>query len=58
MGAGSLWDLAVGPGLDGMDEVREMDGRLDEEDGDVVPHDIEVALVGVTSQWSAQGPPP
>jgi hypothetical protein len=37
-----------------MDEVRELDGRLDEEDGDVVSHDIEIALVSVTSLWSAK----
>jgi hypothetical protein len=30
-----------------MNEVRELNGILDEEDGDVVANDVEVTLVGV-----------
>lgn len=40
MGGGGLGDFAVGLGLDGVDEVREVDGILDEEDGNVVADDI------------------
>lgn len=46
---GSLGHLAVRAGLDGVDQVGEMNGRLDEEDGDVVAHNVEVALVGITT---------
>lgn len=49
----SLWHLAIGLGLDGVDEVGELDRILNEEDGNVVPHDIEVALVGVAKQLLA-----
>ena len=34
-------------GLHRVDEVRELDPVLDEEDGDVVAHEVEVALLGV-----------
>lgn len=34
-------------GLPGMDKIGELDGVLDEEDGDVVAYDISVALLGV-----------
>jgi hypothetical protein len=37
---GALRDLLVGAGLDGVDEVGEEDGVLDEEDGDVVADDV------------------
>lgn len=37
---GSLGDFIVAAGLDGVDEVGEKDGVLDEEDGDVVSNDI------------------
>lgn len=47
VGRGSLGDLAVGLGLDGVDQVGELGGRLDEEDGDVVANNVKVALVGV-----------
>ena len=36
----SLRDLTVTSGLDGVDQVRELDGILDEEHGDVVSHEI------------------
>jgi hypothetical protein len=35
-----LWDLFVGTRLDGMDEIREEDCILDEENGDVIPDDV------------------
>ncbi len=47
MGALRLGDLAVRLGLGRMDEVRELDPVLDEEDGDVVADEVPVALVGV-----------
>lgn len=36
----SLRDLTVTSGLDGVDQVGELDGILDEEHGDVVSHEI------------------
>lgn len=39
-----LGDLPDGVGLDRMHEIGELDAILDEEDGDVVPDDIVVAL--------------
>lgn len=47
VGGGSLGNLVVGARLDGVDKVGEADGILDEEDGDVVANDIEVALIGI-----------
>ena len=47
MGGGGLGNLVVGARLDGVDKVGEADGILDEEDGDVVTDDIEVALIGI-----------
>lgn len=47
VGRGSLGDLVVRLGLHGVNEVRELDGILDEEHGDVIADDIEVTLVGV-----------
>jgi hypothetical protein len=35
-----LWDLFVGTRLDGMDEIREEDCILYEENGDVIPDDV------------------
>ena len=40
-----LGDLIVGPGLDGVDQIGELDGVLDEEDGDVVADNVKVALI-------------
>jgi hypothetical protein len=37
---GGLGDFVGGGGFDGVDEVREEDGVLDEEDGDVVADDV------------------
>lgn len=51
VGRGGLGNFVVGAGLDGMDEVGELDGVLDEEDGDVVADDVQVALVGVAASW-------
>ena len=51
--AGSLGHLAVRLGLNGVDQVRELDGGLDEEDRDVVSDDVEVALVGVEANGEA-----
>lgn len=47
VGGGGLGNLVVGARLDGVDKVGEADGILDEEDGDVVTDDIEVALIGI-----------
>lgn len=40
MGGGGLGDFVVAAGLDGVDEVGEEDGVLDEEDGDVVSDQV------------------
>jgi hypothetical protein len=40
MSSSSLRDLIVRPRLDCMNEVWELDGILDEEDGDVVADDV------------------
>jgi hypothetical protein len=42
-----LGDLVVGLRLDRVDEIRELHRVLDEEDGDIVSHEVEVPLVGV-----------
>ena len=47
VGGLSLRDLPVGVGLDGMDDVRELDPVLDEEDRHVVADEVEVALVRI-----------
>jgi hypothetical protein len=45
MSSSGLGDLAVWPGLDSMDQIWELDGILNEEDGDVVTNDIWKKLV-------------
>ena len=40
MGRRRLRDLPIRPRLDGVDEIRELDAILDEEDGDVVAHQV------------------
>ena len=40
MGAGSLGDLVVRAWLDRVNQVGELDGILDEKDGNIVSHDI------------------
>lgn len=47
MGCGGLRDFTIALGLDGVDQVGELDGILDEKDGNVVTDDIKVALVSV-----------
>jgi hypothetical protein len=42
-----LGHFVVRLGLPGMDNVGELDGVLDEKDGDVVAYDVPVALLGV-----------
>lgn len=42
-----LGHFVVRLGLGGMDDIGELDGVLDEEDGDVVAYDVPVALLGV-----------
>lgn len=44
---GSLRDLIVSARLDGVNQIREKDGVLDEEDGDIVSHQVEVSFVGI-----------
>jgi len=43
----SLGHLLVGLGLDGVNQIGELDGVLDEEDGNVVTNDVKVALISV-----------
>ena len=43
----SLRDFVVRFWLDRMDEIRELDRLLDEEDGDVIANDVPVAFFGV-----------
>jgi hypothetical protein len=45
MSSSGLGNLAVWPGLDSMDQIWELDGILNEEDGDVVTNDIWKKLV-------------
>jgi hypothetical protein len=45
MSSSGLGNLAVWPGLDSMDQVRELDGILNKEDGDVVTNNIWIKLV-------------
>jgi hypothetical protein len=47
VGGGGLGGLVVGLGLHGVDEVGELDGVLDEEDGDVVADEVEDAVFGI-----------
>jgi hypothetical protein len=35
--------------LDRMDEIGELNGVLNEEDGNVVPHDVEISFVSIAS---------
>lgn len=42
MGSGGLGDFIITAGLDGVDQVGEEDGVLDEEDGDVVSNQVYV----------------
>lgn len=42
VGGGGLGDFVVTAGLDGVDQVGEEDGVLDEEDGDVVSNQVYV----------------
>lgn len=53
VGAGRLGHLAIGLGLDRVDEIGELDGRLDEENRHVVSHNVEVALVCVEAYGEA-----
>uniref|UniRef100_A0A1Y1LA22 Uncharacterized protein n=1 Tax=Photinus pyralis TaxID=7054 RepID=A0A1Y1LA22_PHOPY len=49
VGSGRLWDLVVRSRLDRVNEIRELDCILDEENRDVIPDNVKVALVGVES---------
>lgn len=40
VGSGCLWDLVVTPRLDCVDQIGELDGILDEKDGNVVANDV------------------
>ena len=42
-----LRDFIVPARLDGVDQIREENGILDEKDGNIVSHQVEVALVGI-----------
>lgn len=48
MGSGSLRNLAVGAGLDRMNQVGKLDGILDEENRHIISHDVVVSLISVT----------
>jgi len=43
----SLGNLVVRLGFGGMDEVRELDGVLNEEDGDIVSDEIPISKLGI-----------
>lgn len=47
MGCGTLGNLVVGVGLDAVNEIREVNGILDEEHGHIVSHNIKVAFISV-----------
>lgn len=49
MGSGRLWNLIVRSRLDRVNEIRELDCILDEENRDVIPDNVKVALVGVAN---------
>lgn len=53
MSGRGLWNLAVGTGLDGVDEIRELYGVLNEEDGNIVSHNVKVALIRVADSLAA-----
>ena len=55
VGGLGLRDLPVRVRLCGVDHVRELDSVLDEEDGNVVPDQVEGALVGVELHREAPG---
>ena len=55
VGALRLWDLPVRVRLGGVDDVRELDAVLDEEDRDVVADEVPVALAGVELRREAAG---
>lgn len=49
VGSGRLWNLIVRSRLDRVNEIRELDCILDEENRDVIPDNVKVALVGVAN---------
>jgi len=51
MCSGCLRDLPVRGRLDGVNEIGELDGILDEENGDVVADDVKIALIGVADPF-------
>ncbi|SIH97382.1 Uncharacterised protein [Mycobacteroides abscessus subsp. abscessus] len=55
MSALRLRDLTVGLRLRSVDDIRELDGVLDEEDRDVVADEIEDAVRGVELRGEASG---
>lgn len=52
VGSRRLGNLVVRAWLDGVDEVRELDGILNEEYWDVVPNNVKVSFVSVTTTVS------
>lgn len=49
MSGGSLRNLIICPWLDGMDEIRELNSVLDEENGNIVSNNVEIAFVSIES---------
>jgi hypothetical protein len=52
----ALGNLAILSRLDRVDEVRELNGILDEENRNVVADEVKVAFVGVASEQSDFAP--
>ena len=52
VGGTGLGNLAVGLGLAGVDQIRELNGILDEEDGNVVSNEIPVTLFSIAISQS------
>lgn len=47
MSGGALRNLTIGGWLDRVNQVRELDGILNEEDGNVVSDNVKVALISI-----------
>lgn len=52
MGGGSLGNLIIRRRFDGVNQVRELDSILDEEDRNVVSNNVKVALISVATMVS------
>lgn len=50
MCGGRLWNFVVGGRLDGMDQIGELSGVVDEEDGNIVANHVKISLENEPSQ--------